>query len=163
MEEMAERYAAQGVHSIFVYTREAHPGENYSEHRSRDDKLAMAREFREVLGIRRPFLVDDFEGTIHNYFGTLPNMAWVLTRTGRVVYKAEWTRAPSIEQALHEQLEMKRMQREGQMPVAFYVEKQVCRIREPGFYDGLRRNGPRAVSEFDEAMKRRPPRAVTPE
>jgi hypothetical protein len=163
MEAMTERYRGQGITSVFLYTREAHPGEHYSEHRSLDEKLAMAREFRTVLGIGRPILVDDLEGTIHRHFGLLPNMAWILSRTGKVVYKAEWTHAVSIEQALEEQLDMKRQQRTGTMPVAFYVEKQLYRYREAGFYDGLRRNGPRAVREFEEAMKHRPPRAVSVE
>jgi hypothetical protein len=163
MEAMAERYRGQGIVSLFVYTREAHPGENYPEHRSLDDKLAAARAFREVVGIRRPILVDDFDGTIHRYFGMLPNMAWMLSRTGKVVYKAEWTQPASIERALEEQLEMKRQQRAGKLPIAFYVEKQEYRYRDPTFYDGLRRNGPRAVTEFDEAMQHRPARAVSAE
>src|SRR5438105_1208081 len=161
MEPMAARYASQGVTSIFIYTREAHPGENYPEHHSMDEKLAMAREFRKVLDIKRPILVDDFEGTIHRYFGLLPNMAWILSRTGKVIYKAEWTQAANIEQALQEQLDMKGQQRDGKMPVAFYIEKQLYRYREAGFYEGLKRNGPRAVAEFDEAMKNRPPRVVS--
>jgi hypothetical protein len=163
MEAMAEGYRGQGVVSLFVYTREAHPGENYPEHRSLDDKLAMAREFRKVVGIRRPILVDDLEGAIHRHFGMLPNMAWILSRTGKVVYKAEWTQPASIERALEEQLDMKRQQRAGKLPVALYVEKQEYRYRDAAFYDGLRRNGPRAVTEFDEAMKHRPARAVSAE
>lgn len=163
MEAMAECYRAQGVESLFVYTREAHPGENYPEHRSLDDKLAMAREFRKVVGIRRPILVDDLGGTIHRHFGMLPNMAWILSRTGKVVYKAEWTQPASIERALEEQLDMKRQQRAGKLPVAFYVEKQEYRYRDAAFYDGLQRNGPRAVTEFDEAMTHRPARAVSTE
>jgi hypothetical protein len=163
MEAMAEHYRGHGVASLFVYTREAHPGENYLEHRSLDDKLAMARELRRVIGIRRPILVDDLGGAIHRYFGMLPNMAWILSRTGKVVYKAEWTQPASIEHALEEQLAMKRQQRAGSMPVAYYVEKQEYRYRDPAFYDGLQRNGPRAVTEFDEAMKHRPARAVSAE
>jgi hypothetical protein len=163
METLAERYDAQRVASIFMYTREAHPGEFYPEHHSLDEKLGMAREFRKVLGIKRPILVDDLGGTIHHHFGVLPNMAWILSRTGKVVYKAEWTHALSIEQAVNEQLDMKREQRDGKMPVAFYVERQLYRYREPGFYDGLRRNGPRALTEFEEAMKTRPARVVSTE
>jgi hypothetical protein len=107
----------------------------------------MAREFRKVVGIRRPILVDDLGGTIHRHFGMLPNMGWILSRTGKVVYKAEWTQPASIERALKEQLEMKRQQRAGKMSVAFYVEKQEYRYRDSALYDGLRRNGPRAFAQ----------------
>jgi len=47
------------VRSVFVYTREAHPGENYQHHTSIEDKRRNVRAFREQSGVRRQILLDD--------------------------------------------------------------------------------------------------------
>ena len=61
MDDMADRYADRGVSSVFIYTREAHPGENYRHHRSMDEKRANARAFVEHSAVRRRILVDDLD------------------------------------------------------------------------------------------------------
>jgi hypothetical protein len=73
---------------VFVYTREAHPGEAVPHHDSFERKLAHARLLRDEMGIRRTILVDDLVGTGHLAYGGLPNMTWVVARGGRLVYKA---------------------------------------------------------------------------
>ena len=50
---------------FFAYTRKAHPGEHVGHHTEFDDKLACAALLRDEVGIRRPILVDDLEGTAH--------------------------------------------------------------------------------------------------
>ena len=44
MDQIADRYAAQDVGSLFVYTHEAHPGEHYPHLTSMEQKLRHARE-----------------------------------------------------------------------------------------------------------------------
>lgn len=39
---MARQFAAKGIAFLFVYTREAHPGEHFPAHRSYAQKLAHA-------------------------------------------------------------------------------------------------------------------------
>ncbi len=46
----------QDVGSIFLYTNEAHPGENYPHHHSMQQKQAHAEALRDVLGVTRPIL-----------------------------------------------------------------------------------------------------------
>jgi hypothetical protein len=82
---------------VFVYTREAHPGEDVPHHDSFDRKLACARLLRDETGIRRPILVDDLAGSAHRGYGRMPNMTWVIGRGGRVAYKANWTSAANVE------------------------------------------------------------------
>ena len=62
------------VRSVFIYTREAHPGENYPHHTSMAQKRSHARAMKEALGFQRQMLIDDLEGTVHRRFGMLPNM-----------------------------------------------------------------------------------------
>ena len=56
---MAREFASEGFVSLFLYTREAHPGENFPAHRSMEQKLAHASAFKERFQIERPILVDD--------------------------------------------------------------------------------------------------------
>lgn len=62
---------------MFVYTHEAHPGERVPHHDSFETKLANARLLCDEVGIRRPILVDDHDGTVHRAYRELPNMTWV--------------------------------------------------------------------------------------
>ena len=82
---------------MFVYTREAHPGENVPCHDSFGRKLACARLLAEETGIGRDILVDDLDGAVHRAYGLMPNMTWVIGRGGRVAYKANWTSAANVE------------------------------------------------------------------
>jgi hypothetical protein len=63
---MAREFGPKGVEFVFLYTREAHPGENYPAHKSFEQKLAHARTFRTELKVERPILVDDLTGTRTN-------------------------------------------------------------------------------------------------
>jgi hypothetical protein len=137
---------------VFVYTREAHPGEHVDAHRTFDDKLANARLLRDEVGIRRPILVDDFEGTGHLAYGGLPNMTWVIGRGGRIVYKADWTSAANIE-AFVRRYRGARRQRPTDGALSPYMTEQVefRHVDRDLFSARLHRNGPRAYDEFKRA------------
>jgi len=131
-----------------VYTREAHPGENLPAHATFEDKLAAAARLRDELGISRPILVDDFEGTVHLAYGGLPNMSWVLGRGGLILYKAMWTSAARI----GDFLERVQAQPLDLRHAPFHTEQLEIRRRDgQAFTRGLERNGPRAVAEFARA------------
>jgi hypothetical protein len=127
-----------------VYTREAHPGEHLTAHARFDEKLAAARRLRDEIGITRPILVDDLEGTVHRAYGLMPNMSWVLDRGGIILYKAMWTSAAHVNDFVE--------RRSGHAAGTFYTEQiaPVSRDRD-AFKSGLQRNGPRAVTEFARA------------
>jgi len=80
---MAKKYTDQGFKFIFVYTREAHPGENFPAHQTLEQKLDHARSLQTVLDVQRTILVDDVAGTGHELYGTLPNMTYVIDRGAR--------------------------------------------------------------------------------
>lgn len=138
---------------MFVYTREAHPGEDVPHHDTFDRKLAHARLLRDELGITRPILVDDLAGSGHLAYGGLPNMSWVIGRGGRILYKADWTSARNVE-AFVERHKADRASPSGRAGVrARYATEQVeFRNTDPEFFwKRLERNGPRAVAEFRRA------------
>ena len=62
MNALAERFAEQGVGSIFLYTNEAHPGENYPHLTSMEQKYRHAGALRDIYGVTRPIMLDALDG-----------------------------------------------------------------------------------------------------
>ncbi len=148
MEDMARRYADRAVSSVFLYTREAHPGEIYRHHTTMDDKRHHARAFKEHNQVERRILLDDVSGTAHRAYGGLPNMTWIIGRGGVIYYKAAWTDAADIERALVDTLDA--LERRLRDPIApFYAERLAWRVRDmDAFRKQLAIAGPQAVSDF---------------
>jgi hypothetical protein len=152
---MAREYAEKGIASVFLYTREAHPGEHFPAHCSLDQKLAHARTFAKQFWIERPILVDDLAGTGHRLYGMLPNMTYLISRAGRVLFRADWTDGPTIRAALDYVVAARARRREGMRLKTFYVESVGYRWSDPEkFQDGLQIAGPQAVDDFARAMER---------
>ena len=160
MNEIADTYAPQDVGSIFLYTHEAHPGENWPHLTSMEQKFEHARALRDILGVTRPIYLDALDGACHLAWGAMPNMTFIVTRAGAPVYKADWTHPPSVEEELRGLVEVAERRRLGERLAPFRTERQEFRFQDSeGFQKGLERNGPKAVSDFDNAsqqMQRRP-------
>ena len=148
MEDMARRYADRAVRSVFLYIREAHPGENYRHHSTTDDKRHHAQALKEHSNIARQILLDDVAGTAHRAYGMLPNMAWIIGRGGVVYYRAAWTDAADIESALKGTLDGL-AGRTTRSLAPFHSERLAWRRRDlEVFRRELERNGPQAVTDF---------------
>ncbi len=153
MDEIAERFSGDGVGSVFVYTHEAHPGEHYPHLTSMEQKFRHARDLRDVLGVRRPILVDSLDGACHRAYGSMPNMSWIFTTTGIPVYKSDWTDARSVVNAIDYLLDASERRRAKERLAPFRVERLDFRIHDQkAFFEGLKRNGPKAVREFQQAF-----------
>ena len=152
MNAMAEKYADQDVGSIFLYTHEAHPGENMPHLTSMEQKLEHAHALRDVLGVSRPILVDALDGACHRAYGSMPNMTWIFARSGIPIYKSDWTDSHSVENAIIYFLDVIKRRRERVRLAPFRVERLDYRSSDTqAFYEGLERNGPKAVREFMNA------------
>jgi hypothetical protein len=153
LDQLAERYAERDVESVFVYTHEAHPGENYPHLTSMEQKFRHACDLRDVLGVRRPILVDALDGACHRAYGSMPNMTWIFARSGVPVYKSDWTDARSVENALEYLVGISERRRSKERLAPFRVERLDFRAQDhAGFFAGLERNGPKAVDEFRKAF-----------
>lgn len=149
MEDMARRYADRAVRSVFLYTREAHPGESYRHHSTMDDKRHQARAFRQHNDIERRILLDDIAGTAHRAYGALPNMTWIVGRGGVIYYKAAWTDAGDVEDALRATLDGLAGRAADPPRAPFYSERLSWRVRDmQAFRRQLAIAGPQAVSDF---------------
>lgn len=106
MKRLGEKYRDRDVQFLVVYVREAHPGERayrtYPQPRDFRQKLAYARELVAHEGLRCPILVDGMDEAVHQRYGGLPNMVYVLDKAGDIAYKATWTRAEEIDRVLAE-------------------------------------------------------------
>lgn len=139
---------------MFVYTREAHPGENVPHHDGLDAKLAHAALLRDETGISRDILVDDLAGTVHRAYGLMPNMTWVIGRAGRVAYKADWTSAANVEAFVDRYLAWRTGNLAETTPVMYRTEQvEFRRTDRQRFTEHLLRNGPRAAQEFEKAAE----------
>jgi hypothetical protein len=152
MNGIADKYADQGVGSIFLYTHEAHPGEIYPHLTSMEQKREHARDLRDTLGVTRPIMVDALDGACHRTYGSMPNMTWIFSRSGTPIYKSDWTDANSVENAIIYFLDVIRRRRDQVRLTPFRVERLDYRTNDTeGFYKGLERNGPKALREFRSA------------
>lgn len=106
LKRLEEKYRDRDVQFLVVYVREAHPGEpayrEYPQPRDFDQKLAHARELVAKEGLTCPVLVDGMDEAVHQQYGGLPNMVYVIDKAGDIAYKATWTRAEEIDRVLAE-------------------------------------------------------------
>lgn len=81
---------SQKLEILFLYVREAHPGERYPHHTSFKQKLKHARDF--ALQEKFPFnvAVDELDGSVHRAYGALPNSAYLIGRDGHVAFRCLW-------------------------------------------------------------------------
>lgn len=104
MEELRVKYADRNVEFIAMYVREPHAGErgfpDYRDHESFEHKMNVAQELQDLKNIKLAVGVDDMSQTQHEILGNLPNMAYVVDRTGRVAYSNTWQHAEDIDEAL---------------------------------------------------------------
>jgi len=134
MNKVAVDFENSDIGSVFIYTHEAHPGENYPHLTSMDQKFRHAEALRDVYGVTRRILLDALNGA-------LP------------VYKSDWSDSHSVRNALEYYLEIPNRRKAGERLAPFHVERLDYRNQERElFYESLERNGPKAVAEFQKAF-----------
>jgi len=153
MNRLADDFAGLGVGSYFLYTGEAHPGENFPPLESMQQKLAHARALRDKRGITREIVVDALDGACHQYFGGLPNMTWIFGQAGGVLYKSDWTDVASVRNAVEYLLAVRERRKAGEKLVPIRVERLDYRHRDrEEFYRVLEVCGPQAVKDFNDTF-----------
>ncbi len=140
MDKLQEKF--EDVEFILLYTREAHPGENYDAHESFQDKLDRAREFAEDYDIERNVLVDDIEGTAHRKYGGMPNSIHIINPEGTVVMRGDWNNTKKVKEIVEKRDEDQYYQRDH------YAGRPVFFTKKKGFIKVLRDSGFRAVWDF---------------
>ncbi|MEP1447708.1 MAG: deiodinase-like protein [Paraglaciecola sp.] len=89
-----------GVSSAVLYVREAHPGADIQSHKSFDDKKTCALRLKNEDGESRTVFVDNFEGSAHVAYGSMPNAVFIINKNGCVVYRSEWNNPSATQKAV---------------------------------------------------------------
>lgn len=167
VEQLAQEYEPLGYKFLFVYTREAHPGEHLPPHTSFEQKMAHAQEFRERYGINRTILVDDLEGTAHHMYGLLPDMCYLVSkdrkrrpkgpsdRQNLIMFKADWTDADTLRMILEYQQRRIAMRQSNRKVGPNYCEFLGFRPRRWDEFRPLLEEecGPQAWADWLDAME----------
>ncbi len=154
LSSLAPKYQRRGVEFLMVYTRETHPGENVCRHLSFSDKAEHAKKFKEVDKVKLRVLIDSLDGKIHQKYGMLPNMVYVINKEGRIVYKASWTDSQDVAEVLDNLL---LWDKEGFTPTDSVAVVQKYRfIYDRNLAEHKRvyeRAGPKAVQDLRREIK----------
>jgi thiol-disulfide isomerase/thioredoxin len=156
LNQLYEEYSGnEDVTFLFIYVREAHPGERIPAHQSDDDKRKAAELFRDEEEVEMTVLVDDLDGHAHRKYGKMPNSTYLIDKSGRVAFRSLWTKASLSGEALEELLEMQGRRGDKHatvhggesraMPMTYAILNS---------HRALDRGGQKAIREFREGLGR---------
>ncbi len=106
LRDLYDDYADEDVEFLFVYVREAHPGEELPPHRNMNDKVHAAGVLRDEEGLDMPILIDDLGGKVHRKYSGQPNPTFLIDKSGRIAYRQLATDPADLKDALDELLEI---------------------------------------------------------
>jgi len=111
---------------LMVYVREAHPGSRTKPHGSMHDKIARAKQTQDDYSDYREILVDNLDGSMHQAYGSFPNMAYIINPEGSVVYRCDWAFADLIEEVLESRPNFNSNERKQIITAAPWIMIPVC-------------------------------------
>lgn len=106
--ELYDEFSDRDVELLFVYVREAHPGDELHAHRSMKDKVRAAELLRDEEEVSFDILVDDLNGKVHRKYGSMPNPTFLIDKSGRIAFRSLASRKDSLAEAIGELLERQR-------------------------------------------------------
>jgi peroxiredoxin len=153
LNELYDEYNGEDIQFLYVYVREAHPGENLPAHRSNDDKMQAAELFRDQEEVEMPILVDDLNGKVHRKYGSLPNPTFVIDKSGRISFRALATRASVLENALDELLERQKDRGVDHVVIGGGEDAMMPSVKSMlHAHRALERGGSSAIDDFRREM-----------
>ncbi len=148
-----DQFRGDEIEFLFIYVREAHPGEVIPAHRSMREKIEAARLLRDEEDMQMPILVDDLRGSIHRRYSKLPNPSFLIDKSGRVAFLSLWSKADAIGAAIEELLEI---QQERRVDNAIVKGGQDLSMPLPysalSAYRALERGGKQSLNDFRQAL-----------
>ena len=151
--QLYDRFRGDDIEFLFIYVREAHPGEIIPAHSSMREKTEAARLLRDEEDMHMPILVDDLRGTIHRKYSRLPNPAFLIDKSGRVAFLSLWSKPEAIGAAIEELLEV---EQERGVDRAIVSGGQDLSMPMPysalSAYRALERGGEQSLNDFRHAL-----------
>jgi thiol-disulfide isomerase/thioredoxin len=138
--ELYEEFGGR-VNFIMMYVREAHPGEQFVQSETIEEKLSYARALRDFFDIPWTVAADNVDGDLHRALDPKPNSAFLTDTGGTILFRSLWA---SDYDALRQALDA------------------AANERTPETTQSVRMIGPvaRAMGHVQEVMKRGGPQAV---
>ena len=90
------------VQFIMLYVREAHPGENFTQSVTMEEKLKYAQALKTIYDIKWTVAVDNIDGDLHRALDPKPNSAYLVNSEGTIVFRSLWA---ADRDALHQALD----------------------------------------------------------
>ncbi len=151
--DLYDQLRGKDVEFVFVYVREAHPGERIPAHESTSDKVAAAWLLRKEEQLEMPVVVDDLRGSIHRKYSKLPNPAFLIDKSGRVAFRSMWTNPEELAGALEELLEIEQEDETGHAIVRGGEDVSMpFSYTSLNSYRALERGGRDSVRDFQDAI-----------
>jgi alkyl hydroperoxide reductase subunit AhpC len=152
LNDLYEQYGGE-VEFLFVYVREAHPGDELGSHKEMRDKVSAAEQLRDEEEVEMPIIVDDLNGRIHRKYGKAPNPTYLIDRSGRIAFRMLNTNASVLEEAIEELLE--RQEERGTDHIVVHGG-EYSGIPKAGAllhtHRALRRGGKKSIEDFKQEM-----------
>ncbi len=150
---MWEYFSWRGVQFLFIYVKEPHPGDVYPHHTSLEQKTRVARELQQLEEIRFPVLVDELDGQVHRAYGARPNPAFVVSRNGRLVYRAGHAEPGPLREYLEHLLLWDAVNEQHLPTHNMYLEQIRFIIPDGPLHKKIvKRAGPKAVREMQASF-----------
>ena len=77
---------------VMLNVREAHPGENYPQPVTMEEKVDHARALEDLYQLPWTVVVDDLDGTLNLAMDAKPNSAYLMDRDGKIIFRSVWAR-----------------------------------------------------------------------
>jgi len=132
------------VDFVMLYVREAHPGENYAQAETIEDKIESARALQEFYGINWTVATDNVDGDLHRALDPKPNAAYLANSDGEILFRSLWAADyGALRQALDDAADGRAMNRTQSNKLFGPVIRAMGVVREV-----MERGGPQAVSDL---------------
>ena len=143
VQELYEEFGDR-VDFIMMYVREAHPGENYSQAESMDDKISAAKALQEFYGIDWTVVADTLDGDLHRALDPKPNAAYLVSGNGEILFRSLWAADyDALHLALEDAADRKTLRRTQSTRLFGPVMRAMGTVRET-----MRRGGPQAERDL---------------
>lgn len=153
IQRLHERLRGDEIEFLFVYTREAHPGEKIPAHSSMSDKIEAAVLLRDEEDLSMPMVIDDLRGSVHRKYSRVPNPAYLIDLSGRVAFRCMWANAEALDKATAELLELQRHR--GSAHAVVHGGQSIAMPLSYNAlfaYRALERGGTQSLADFREAL-----------
>jgi len=78
------------VNFVMLYVREAHPGENFGQAETIEDKIESARALQKFYDIAWTVAADNVDGDLHRALDPKPNAAYLANSDGQILFRSLW-------------------------------------------------------------------------